>query len=168
MARCLFRFKIGVRNMLYYKNNRFHIGGLSYALPEGICIITNYEGCFNNGFAYRSLDQKILVTIDTYKNDCKKYFRSKEFKRNNFIVKEVSPFSYAGITGESAIYYSKNTEYYEVVLNLPRPTEDENVLDIFVEVDKKDTNINTAIKESVVKDLLLSLKVDLSGPVFLL
>lgn len=154
--------------MLYYKNNKFHIGGLAYSLPEDICVITNYEGSFNNGFAYRSLDQKILVTIDTYKNNCKKYFKSKEFKRNNFIVKEVSPFGYAGITGEAAIYYSKNNEYYEVVLNLPRPTENENILDIFVEVEKKVTDINTAIKESVVRDLLLSLNIDLSAPIFLL
>lgn len=154
--------------MLYYKNNRFHIGGLSYALPEDICIITDYEGSFNNGFAYRSLDQKILVTIDTYKNDCKKYFRSEEFKRNNFIVKEVSPFGYAGIKGESAIYHSKNIEYYEAVLQLPRPTEEENVIDIFVEVDKKNTDINTALNESAVRDLLLSFKVDLSAPAFLL
>lgn len=154
--------------MLYYKNNRFHIGGLSYALPEDICIITNYEGCFNNGFAYRSLDQKILVTIDTYKNDCKKYFKSREFKRNHFIVKEVSPFGYAGVNGESAIYYSANSEYYEIVLNLPRPTEDENVLNIFIEVEKRLIDIDSAIKEPAVKDLLLSLKKDLSGPVFLL
>lgn len=153
--------------MLYYKDNKFHIGGLSYALPEYICLITNYEGSFNNGFAYRSLDQKILVTIDTYKNDCKKYFKSKEFKRNNFIVKEIAPFGYRNIKGESAIYYSDTMEYYEVVLNLPRPTDKENVLDIFVEVEKGKTDIDTAIKDAAVKDLLLSLNIDLSAPVFL-
>lgn len=153
--------------MLYYKDKRFYIGGLSYSLPEDICIITNYEVCFNNGFAYKSLDQKILVTIDTYNNDSKRYFESEEFKRNNFIVKEVTPFGYAGIKGESAIYYSKNKEYYEAVLNLPRPTKNENVLDIFVEVEKKGIDINTAIKESAVRDLLLSLNIDFSVPEFL-
>lgn len=154
--------------MLYYKNNRFYIGGLSYSLPDNICIITDYEGSFNNGFAYRSLDQKILVTIDTYKNDCKKYFKSKEFKRNNFILKEIAPFGYRKINGESAIYYSNTMEYYEVVLNLPRQTDEENVLDIFVEVEKGKTDIDTAIKDSAVRDLLLSLNIDLSAPIFLL
>ena len=154
--------------MLYYKNNRFYIGGLSYSLPDDICIITDYEGSFNNGFAYRSLDQKILVTIDTYKNDCKKYFESGEFKRNNFIVKEIAPFGYCNIKGESAIYYSSNREYFEVVLNLPRQTDEEKVLDIFVEVEKGKTDIDTAIKDSAVRDLLLSLNIDLSAPIFLL
>ena len=58
-------------------------------------------------------------------------------------------------------------EYYEVVLNLPRPTEEENVLNIFVEVEKEKISIETAIKDSVVIDLLLSLNIDLSAPVFL-
>ena len=154
--------------MLYYKDNKFYIGGLSYALPENICLITDYDGVFNNGFAYRSLDQKILVALDTYKYECKKYFESREFKMNNFAVKEVSPFNYRDIKGESAIFYSNSMEYYEVVLNLPRPTDKENVLDIFVEVEKGITDIDTAIKDSAVRDLLLSLNIDLSAPVFLL
>lgn len=153
--------------MLYYKDKRFYIGGLSYSLPDNICIITDYEGSFNSGFAYRSLDQKILVTIDTYMNKRKKYFRSKEFKRNNFIVKEVIPFNYRNIKGESAIFYSESMEYYEVVLNLPRPTDKENILDIFIEVEKGKIDIDTAIKDPVVRDLLLNLDIEFSAPVFL-
>lgn len=154
--------------MLYYKNNRFHIGGLSYALPEDICIVTDYERSLSNGFAYKSLDQKILVTVDTYDNRTSSQFNLKEFENNDIKIGEISPFRYANIKGESAIYFSKNNEYYEIRLKLPRPTESEKILIILVEVKSKEIVIKDAITNPIVTELLLSLRKDLSAPVFLL
>ena len=48
--------------MLYYKNSRFHFGGMSFALPENILIDTDYERDTPNGFAFLSHDRKIRIT----------------------------------------------------------------------------------------------------------
>ena len=51
--------------MLYYKNNRFYIGGMSFALPENVYVATDFERTTANGFAYMSRDRKMTVTVGT-------------------------------------------------------------------------------------------------------
>ena len=43
--------------MLYYKNNRFYIGGMSFALPENIYVVTDFERTTANGFADNFLNK---------------------------------------------------------------------------------------------------------------
>ena len=153
--------------MLYYKYNRFHIGGISYSLPDDICLISDFERTLNNGFAYKSLDQKILVTINTDSISGAEYFYSDRFN-NEFCVEEIKPFGYADIHGVSAMYTTKYNEYYEVRLNLPRVDDENNTMIILIEIKKNDYTIKEAISNKIVVDLLLSLRLDSSAPVFLL
>ena len=152
--------------MLYYKNNRFHIGGVAYSLPDDICLISDFERTLNNGFAYKSLDQKILVTINTDSISGAEYFYSDRFN-SEFCVEEIKPFGYADVKGLSAMYSTKYNEYYEVRLNLPRVTDENNTMIILIEVKKTDYKIKEAITNKIVVELLLSLRLDLSAPIFL-
>ena len=144
--------------MLHYKNNRFNIGGLSYALPEDIYMDTNFERSLNNGFAFKSADKKLQVTIETGNGECEEYFGSEEFRENSFDVVEISPFGYADIKGVSAIYYSKYNEYCEIRLNLPTPSDEESILIILIEAKRGEGPVREAMKSECVINLLLSLR----------
>ena len=72
--------------MLYYKNSRFHFGGMSFALPENILIDTDYERDTPNGFAFLSHDRKIRITVSTQEvtQSLKDYIKSDDFAENGF------------------------------------------------------------------------------------
>ena len=148
--------------MLLYKNNRFNIGGLSHAIPEDVYIDTNFERSLINGFAFKTLDKKIQVTIETGKGECEEYFSSEEFRDNSFDVVEISPFGYADIKGVSAIYYSKYSEYYEIRLNLPTPSDEESILIVLIEAKREVVPIKEAMKSESVINFLLSLRKETS------
>ncbi len=144
--------------MLHYKNNRFNIGGLSYTLPENVYLITDFERSLNNGFAFKSADKKLQVTIETGNGECEEYFGSEEFRENSFDVVEVSPFGYADIKGVSAIYFSKYNEYCEIRLNLPIPSDEESILIILIEAKRGEVSVRETMKSECVINLLLSLR----------
>ena len=153
--------------MLYFKDNRFHIGGLSYALPEEVFIITDYERNLNNGFAFKDINENITVTVETSKGLCENYFSSEEFTENGFTVEKSAPFGYSDIMGVSAIYNSKYNIYYEIRLNLPMPTNKENILVILIEAKRGQASIEDIKTTRFIIDFLLSLKKDITAPILL-
>ena len=146
--------------MLYFKNNKFHTGGISYALPQDVYVITDLSN-LSDTLAFKSEDQKISVTINTVNTELGGTFNLREFEEKNLKVKEIAPFGYANVSGESAIYTSESNEYYEIRLSLPEPSDTEKGLIISVTVQKGDLTIEEAVKSSVISGLLLSIKKEL-------
>lgn len=150
--------------MLYYKNNRFYIGGMSFVLPENVYVATDFERTTANGFAYMTRDRKITVTVgtDNSEESLEEYIKSEDFADNGFKVLDIMQGGYSGLKGTAALYGSETCEYCEIRLLLPRPTEDERMFIIFAEVRKADIPIKEAVKHTAVTELIMSLKKDLS------
>ena len=85
--------------MLYYKNNRFYIGGMSFALPENVYVVTDFERTTANGFAYMSRDRKITVTVgtDNSEESLEEYIKSEDFADNGFKVLDIMQGGYSGL-----------------------------------------------------------------------
>ena len=150
--------------MLYYKNNRFYIGGMSFALPENVYVVTDFERTTANGFAYMSRDRKITVTVgtDNSEESLEEYIKSDDFADNGFKALDIMQGGYSGLKGTAALYSGETCEYCEIRLLLPRPTEGERMFIIFAEVRKEDIPIKDAVKHTAVTELIMSLKKDLS------
>ena len=148
--------------MLYYKNSRFHFGGMSFALPENILIDTDYERDTPNGFAFLSHDRKIRITVSTEEvtQSLKDYIKSYDFAENGFTVSSITEGGYAGICGERAVYSDTAHEYCETRLKLPRPDDGMTAFTIFIEVCKKEISIDEAVKQPIITKLLMSLEKD--------
>ena len=152
---------------MIYLNNNFYVGGLSFKLPDFIYIVTNYERTLNNGFAYKNIDENVLVTFETVNAQGEQYFHSKEFKENNFEIESISRIGYGGIKGVAALYRSKKNEYYEIRYELPKPTNDENIFVILIETKKSKISIKEALNSPFISDFLLSFKKGSVEPIIL-
>lgn len=88
--------------MLYYKNNRFYIGGMSFALPENVYVVTDFERHNRQlAFAYMSRDRKITVTVgtDNSEESLEEYIKSEDFADNGFKVLDIMQGGYSGLKG---------------------------------------------------------------------
>ena len=105
--------------MLYYKNSRFHFGGMSFALPENILIDTDYERDTPNGFAFLSHDRKIRITVSTEEvtQSLKDYIKSYDFAENGFTVSSITEGGYAGSAENARFIRTQRTNTAKRGLN---------------------------------------------------
>lgn len=153
--------------MIYYKDNRFYIGGVSYSLPKDICIITKTK--YNNGFTYKNPDQTITVMIYT-ENQYKFPLKNIKFQANEdcfYLTNNIEIGGFGGIEGATFIYEYNNCVYSKIILLLPLPTKTEKLLTIKIKISKGGISIKEAVRDPIVTDLLISLKKELATPNFI-
>lgn len=101
--------------MLLYKNNRFHIGGVSFIIPDGFYVETAPPLINENGFCLFAPDQSYQLTVNAFTEpDCA--YRS---LRRLFREKEIIPFTWNALTGCFGRKSYTTEEYAEAQFDLP-------------------------------------------------
>lgn len=147
--------------MILYKNNRFHLGGLSFKLPENICLIPKETEYANpDGLIYTDATGKIQVITNTVYSEQTpaEYFKTEEFTVDVKPLGDVTEFEVDGIKGACLYCESKKEECFEVAIELPVPGLEERLFTLCALVEKGTIPIKEAAHSPTVTELLASIK----------
>lgn len=149
--------------MLMHKKGRFYINGLSFALPDDVCVLTR-ETPYNNlnGFVLTGLDQRVQVIIDTEDDieNPEEYFKTDGFTKHMHILSEIKTYENNGIKGAYVFCETKSEQYCEMRLKLPVPNDEATILSVCVLVQKGSLSIEQAVEAPFIKEFLSSIKKD--------
>ena len=147
--------------MILYKNNRFHLGGLSFSLPENVCLIPKETEYANpDGLIYSDCTGKIEVITNTVYSE----LTAAEFLKTDEVIGEATPigdvteFEIDGIKAACLYCESKREECFEVAIELPIPGNEERLFTLCALVKKGDLPIKDAANSPAVTELLASIK----------
>lgn len=149
--------------MLFYKKGRFHIGGMSFALPDNINIVTkDSELVLLDGFIYTDTEKKVQVIIDSYdiKGQPWNYFKMGKFLKYDEVDGEIIKGSIGNLTGAYAYTKGDDERYFELIVELPENIGYATCLLVFVEVLDKNMSIKEAANHPVVTNFIASMKKD--------
>jgi len=149
--------------MLMHKKGRFYINGLSFVLPDDVCVLTR-ETPYNNlnGFVLTGLDQRFQVIIDTEDDieNPEEYFKTDGFTKHMHILSEIKTYENNGIKGAYVFCETKSEQYCEMRLSLPVLNDEATILSVCVLVQKGSLTIEQAVEAPFIKELLSSIKKD--------
>lgn len=100
--------------MLLYKNNRFHIGGVSFIIPDGFYVRTDPPVEYENGFYLVAPDSSYQLSV----NACNTPSPALKELRSFFREKEISPFQWNNLTGYVGKTRYKTEEFAETQFDL--------------------------------------------------
>lgn len=121
--------------MLLYKNHRFHCEGVSFEIPDGYCLETNYEESPEDTLHLWSADERIHLSIGIERET------KGPLQELSFILRELeqcvvlekpSAVMYGGLRGFSAAYRSGDTRYWETHLGISGIGDDQTGLIILI------------------------------------
>lgn len=121
--------------MLLYKNHRFHCEGVSFEIPDGYCLETNYEESPEDTIHLWSADERIHLCIGIERGT------KGPMQELAFILRELeqcvvlekpSAVMYGGLRGFSAAYRSGDTQYRETHLGISGIGDDQTGLIILI------------------------------------
>lgn len=103
--------------MLFYKNHRFHYEGVSFAIPDGYYLDTNYGDGAADALDFWTEDKslRIRVAIEQETKGSLAELNSAIRDLEDCIVLEgPEAILMNGLTGYSAVYDSGRRQYYEI------------------------------------------------------
>lgn len=121
--------------MLLYKNHRFHCEGVSFEIPDGYCLETNYEESPEDTLHLWSADERIHLSIGVERET------KGPMQELTFILRELEqcvvlekPFAvmHGGLAGFTAAYRSGDTQYCETHLGISGKGDDQTGLIILI------------------------------------
>ena len=107
--------------MLLYKNHRFHCEGVSFEIPDGYCLETNYEESPEDTLHLWSADEKLHICVGIERKT------NGPFQELAFILRELeecvaleepTAVMYGGLGGFAAAYSSGGDESWEAHLGV--------------------------------------------------
>lgn len=144
--------------MVLYKEGRFHVGNLSFALPNNIYLDWSAEEAREALFLLSPADQCYEIEIDLYEDELRgeEFFRDLLEEESYRWLSEVKEFDDGDVSGSYLFYESSKEEYCEIRFDLEH--EKYTTLTVLVYTKKKDANIHAVMKEQPVLDLLHSIR----------
>lgn len=121
--------------MLLYKNHRFHCEGVSFEIPDGYCLETNYEESPEDTIHLWSEDESIHLCIGI-ERETKGPMQELTFILSELeqcvVLEKPSAVMYGGLRGFSAAYRSGSTQYWETHLGISGIGDDQTGLIILI------------------------------------
>ncbi len=120
--------------MLYIKNGRLYTASFSFALPEGMCIVTDPEGVCPDRLNLESLDGKFQIDIGAWTKD-ESPKEQLEYYINyaeHVLMGEFIEVDRGGMKGYGVFHRNKiwQDEYYQERLAYPMNEDGQNVFDL--------------------------------------
>lgn len=106
--------------MLLFKNGKFHVSGVSFAIPDGFYLETEADEIWSNGFQLYAPDRRYTVELRaeesemTTGEELESILREGEYE----ILLPVGPVEVNGLAGHHAVYLSSGYGFYEIRLDL--------------------------------------------------
>lgn len=142
--------------MLFYEDGKIRIGSVFVKIPDGAYIETQSEMSYEFGIELVSPDDsyRILVIGDNEKKNALKHLNSVTQGVGFKHLGKPEPIIVGGLKGWQLRYGDSgdNTQYYEVVLDIPE-TEEARILDIYVRM-RTPADREAIINGRIVQDLL--------------
>lgn len=144
--------------MVLYKEGRFHVGSLSFALPDNIYLDWSAEEAREALFVLSPADECYGIEIDIYADELRgeEFFRDALEAESYRWLSEVKEFDNGDVSGSYLFYESSKEEYCEILFAVEH--EKYKTLTVVVYTKKKDSNIHAVMKEQPVLDLLHSIQ----------
>lgn len=145
--------------MMYYENGRFQLGGISFALPDRVCIDPEFEAEIQHGFELVDPGQRFRVTIQAeYSEEDSEQFLSQTLTPDAFHkLGKVAQMELGGIPGHSLEYESGGYSYFELRLDLPSQ-EEWNCVVVLVKWDRGTLTHEQVKRERILTELLESIR----------
>lgn len=153
--------------MFIYKNNRVHVAGLSFAIPDGCILNWMYTEVEINGFSALTPDRKIKfsllpeVYLKRMKNEsARERFEElmSQFADGTYIYHtDITPIHKYGLDGYSLACSSENVHNYDEHFDLPEVVD--GIYQIRIGVTASDgVTIEEALKNPMVKEFMESIQ----------
>ena len=145
--------------MLYYKNGRFRMDSISYELPDGVYIDTEFQSVIATGFEIVDPEGKFRI-----------YIKGEHWEENSyeFFEKVIFPFGYDrlgeiefvennGMHGHKLWYQDSKTNTLEYRFDLPEEDLHKNI-SIMLKADRAQIPLSELETVPVLVSLMKSLK----------
>ena len=145
--------------MLLYKNGRFYVDKLSFALPDNVYIQTDDAPTYYaSGLEMKSADEKINMSVyaDLEEHASKGYID--DLLSNPIFIRKTKQISVGGLVGHYAYYESGAYSHCEYRFDA-EPTERCNGITILIYVDKN-VDIVEITKGELVQQLIQSVRAE--------
>lgn len=142
--------------MIFYKDNRFYFGNISFCLPDDVYLNVNcqeYDDCIE--LQPSGSDFRIIIFMDYSESGAKQFFTKDEEKVCYRLVGEVTPIVLGTLTGYSISYSSKHNAYAEYRFDMDG--NEKNIFGILIHV-KTPVDMTNAINHPAVFSLFQSIE----------
>ena len=152
--------------MFIYKNNRVHVAGLSFAIPDGCILNWMNTEVEIEGFSALTPDGKIKFSLlpEIYLKGLKNEGAKERFEDLMVLFKDgtytfhtdITPIHKYGLVGYSLVFSSEHVQNYDEHFDLPEIVD--GIYQIRIGVSASDgVTIEEALENSLVKEFLESI-----------
>ena len=115
--------------MLYYKNGRFRMDSISYELPDGVYIDTEFQSIIATGFEIVDPEGKFRIHIkgEHWEENSYEFFEKVIFPFGYDRLGEIEPVENNGMQGYKLWYQDSKTNTLEYRFDLPEEDQHKNI-----------------------------------------
>ena len=108
--------------MVFYNNGRFQIGMVSFRIPDGVYLDTEFEQEIIEGFEILDKDQlfRIVLRSETWEENAFDFFTKYVIEQEYDALGELQPFNINGLHGYKMWYVGCNRNYFEFRFDMPK------------------------------------------------
>ena len=129
--------------MLYYDNGRFRMDSVSYELPDGVYIDTEFQSVIATGFEIVDPDGKFRIHIkgEHWDENSYEFFEKVIFPFGYDRLGKIEPVENNGMKGHKLWYQDSRINYIEYRFDLPQGGKHANI-SIIIKADNKNVSLS--------------------------
>ena len=145
--------------MLYYKNGRFRMDSISYELPDGVYIDTEFQSVIATGFEIVDPEGKFPIHIkgEHWEENSYEFFEKVIFPFGYDRLGEIEPVENNGMQGYKLWYQDSKTNTLEYRFDMPEEDQHKNI-SIILKADRAQIPLSELETVPVLVSLMKSLK----------
>ena len=145
--------------MLFYKNGRFRMDSISYELPDGVYIDTEFQSVIATGFEIVDPEGKFRIHIkgEHWEENSYEFFEKVIFPFGYDRLGEIETVENNGMQGHKLWYQDSNTNTLEYRFDLPEEDQHKNI-SIILKADSAQIPLSELETVPVLVSLMNSLK----------
>ena len=145
--------------MLSYKNGRFRMDSISYELPDGVYIDTEFQSVIATGFEIVDPEGKFRIHIkgEHWEENSYEFFEKVIFPFGYDRLGEIEPVENNGMQGHKLWYQDSKTNTLEYRFDLPEEDQHKNI-SIILKADRAQIPLSELETVPVLVSLIKSLK----------
>ena len=145
--------------MLFYKNGRFRMDSISYKLPDGVYIDTEFQSVIATGFEIVDPEGKFRIHIkgEHWEENSYEFFEKVIFPFGYDRLGEIEPVENNGMQGYKLWYQDSKTNTLEYRFDLPEEDQHKNI-SIILKADRAQIPLSELETVPVLVSLIKSLK----------
>lgn len=145
--------------MILYENQRFHMGDISFALPDHIYLNTTPSTEYEYGMELVDEEERFVIAIGGEETDMSAQEFLESLGQEDYTWDgEITPVECNGFEGCYLVYSSRRDAYCEYCFKKSDTDEDINALSIVIQTEKEQYDIHEIMKDRAVQELIESIR----------